>query len=115
LIEFAINDSWQESIKAIPFVVVYGRRPPLPLDAILRGEEGPANCDSATETARMIANAVKKAKAAMDAAQQRQKAYADARRRDVQLGNKCCSAQPTLSLSLKAHPSYFPSGLGPTR
>jgi hypothetical protein len=37
LVEFAINDSWHESIKAIPFTVVYGRRPPLPLDAILGG------------------------------------------------------------------------------
>lgn len=80
LVEFAINDSWQESIRAIPFAVVYGRRPSLPLDSILRGEEGVAaikQCDSAAERALLIAEEVKHAKAAMEAAQQRQKAYAD--------------------------------------
>jgi len=37
LVEFAINDSWHESIKATPFEVNYGRRPRLPLDNILGG------------------------------------------------------------------------------
>ena len=38
LVEFAYNDSWHETAKAIPFVLNYGRRPALPLDWILRGE-----------------------------------------------------------------------------
>jgi hypothetical protein len=38
LVEFAINDSWHESVQAVPFVLNYGRRPALPLDWILRGE-----------------------------------------------------------------------------
>jgi hypothetical protein len=43
LVEFAINDSWHESVQAIPFVLNYGRRPALPLDWILRGEGAAAD------------------------------------------------------------------------
>jgi hypothetical protein len=32
LVEFAINDSWHESIQATPFEVNYGKCPRLPLD-----------------------------------------------------------------------------------
>jgi hypothetical protein len=115
LVEFAINDSWQESIKAIPFVVVYGRRPPLPLDAILRGEEGTTKCDSATETALLIADAVKKAKAAMDAAQQRQKVYADARRRDVdfEVGQQVLLSTTNIKPKFKGSAKLLPKWIGP--
>jgi hypothetical protein len=39
LVEFAINDSYHESVQAIPFVLKYGKRPLLPLDTALKGKE----------------------------------------------------------------------------
>ena len=66
IIEFAINDSWHESVQAIPFELNYGRRPPLPMDSILRGEgHVTTNCDTASERTEYILAAVQKAKAAM--------------------------------------------------
>jgi hypothetical protein len=50
IVEFAINDSWQESVQAIPFVLNYGRRPALPLDWILRGEGAATTATTATAT-----------------------------------------------------------------
>jgi hypothetical protein len=119
LVEFAINDSWQESIQAIPFAVVYGRRPSLPLDSILRGEEGNANsslqCDSAHERAMLIADEVKKAKGAMDAAQQRQKAYADSKRREVQfaVGQEVLLSTTNIKPKFKGPAKLLPKWIGP--
>jgi transposase InsO family protein len=73
LVEFAINDSWQESVQAIPCVLNYGKRPHLPLDKLLRGEGRLDNpdCVTAEEPAQSILSAVKSAKAALHAARQR--------------------------------------------
>jgi hypothetical protein len=119
LVEFAINDSWQESIQAIPFAVVYGRRPSLPMDSILRGEEGNAvsslQCDSAYERALLIAEEVKNAKSAMDAAQQRQKAYADSKRREVQfdVGQEVLLSTTNIKPKFKGSAKLLPKWIGP--
>jgi hypothetical protein len=87
LVEFAINNSWQESVQAIPFVLNYGKRPHLPLDKLLRGEGRlhVPDCVTATERAESILSAVKSAKAALHAAQQRQAVAANRRRRDMNI------------------------------
>jgi hypothetical protein len=118
LVEFAINDSWQESIQAVPFAVVYGRRPNLPLDSFLRGEESGSAvsaCDSATETALLIGEAVSKAKSALHAAQQRQKAYADAKRRDVEfaVGQEVLLSTTNIKPKFKGSPKLLPKWIGP--
>jgi hypothetical protein len=119
LVEFAINDSWQESIQAIPFAVVYGRRPSLPMDSILRGEEGNAvsslQCDSAYERTLLIAEEVKNAKSAMDAAQQRQKAYADSKRREVQfdVGQEVLLSTTNIKPKFKGSAKLLPKWIGP--
>jgi hypothetical protein len=41
LVEFAINDSWQGSVQAVPFVLNYGRRPHLPFRQALEGGRTP--------------------------------------------------------------------------
>lgn len=118
LVEFAINDSWHESIKAVPFSVVYGRRPPLPLDSVLRGEESvnaEFSNEKASEQAELITQAVQQAKLAMEAAQQRQKAYADAKRRDVDfvVGQEVLLSTVNIRPKFKGSPKLLPKWIGP--
>lgn len=116
LVEFAINDSWHESIQATPFEVNYGKRPRLPLDNILRGEgRVVTNCDSASERAEYILAAVKKAKSAMQAAQQRQKHIADTKRRPLEfaVGDKVFLSTINIKLKFKGSPKLLPKWLGP--
>lgn len=116
LVEFAINDSWHESIQATPFEVNYGKRPRLPLDNILKGEGRiTTNCDSAAERAEYINAAVKSAKAAMQAAQQRQKHYADTRLRvaEFTVGNMVFLSTTNIKLKFKGAPKLLPKWLGP--
>lgn len=85
MVQFSINNSFHESINSVPFELVYGKRPYLPLDlAVPRGEESAAACESAESLADRIQTAVARAKVCLQAAQQRQKAYADMHRRDLQ-------------------------------
>jgi hypothetical protein len=82
LVEFAINDSVHESVSNTPFVLNYGKRPRVPMDIVLRGEESPnvkstSTNDAADDVAGRIQTVVADAKKCLLAAQQRQKAYAD--------------------------------------
>jgi len=76
--EFAINNSWQESVKNTPFFLNYGQHPLTPAKLEL-----PEDVPAASHYAEGIVENVKKAKACMEAAQQRMKARADTRRREV--------------------------------
>lgn len=116
IVEFAINDSWHESVQAIPFELNYGRRPPLPMDGILRGEGRiTTNCDSASERAEYILSAVKRAKAAMQAAQQRQKHVVDKRNRDSEfsLGDMVLLSTLNIKLKFKGASKLLPKWIGP--
>jgi hypothetical protein len=116
LVEFAINDSWHESIQTTPFEVNYGKRPRQPLDNFLKGEGRIiTNCDSAAERAEYIHAAVKKAKSAMQASQQRQKHVADTRLRAVEftVGNMVFLSTTNIKLKFKGSPKLLPKWLGP--
>lgn len=76
--EFAINNSYHESTQSTPFRLVYGADPILPLSI---GRESKVR--SAQEFADKMSEGLTTAKKAIEAAQQRQKRYADERRRDV--------------------------------
>ena len=77
-VEFAVNDSWQESVQETPFMLNYGQHP---LNAF--------SLDTHSNVPAAIAHTVKwqdtveRAKECLGRAQQRQKAYADQKRRDV--------------------------------
>lgn len=116
LVEFAVNDSYHESIQTTPFEVNYGKRPNLPLDNILRGEgRVSTNCDSAAERAEYIFAAVKKAKSAMQAAQQRQKFVADARRQSAEfhVDDMVLLSTSNIKLKFKGTPKLLPKWIGP--
>jgi len=86
LIEFAYNNSYQATIGVAPYEALYGRkcRSPVHWDEV--GENklvGPEMLEQTTE-------AIKKIRARMKASQNRQKSYADKRRRplEFQVGDK---------------------------
>ncbi len=74
-VEFAVNSAWQESVRARPFFLNYGRHP--------RGPTGPrveSGVLNAREMRVQLQEALTQAKACLQAAQSRQKRYADERR-----------------------------------
>ncbi|KAJ9525073.1 hypothetical protein QJQ45_017366 [Haematococcus lacustris] len=80
LAEFAVNNSWQESIKSTPFLVTTGQSPITPM---LHSLPDKGRCPEGLSYATWWQEAVAKAKLCMQAAQQRQAAYANQDRRDV--------------------------------
>ena len=80
LIEFSYNNSFQASIGAAPYEILYGRKCRSPIHWDEMGERnylGP-------ELVRDTTEAVKRIKERMLATQSRQKSYADPKRRDVE-------------------------------
>jgi hypothetical protein len=78
--EFAINNSFHESIGTTPFRLNYGRDPRLPLMTAFPGR---SQVPSAAAFADKMAHGLAQAKKALAAAQQRQKRHADQHRRDT--------------------------------
>jgi hypothetical protein len=120
LIEFAINDSFHESVCSTPFVLNYGKRPRLPVDLVLRGEESPdveskPTNDTADSLAERIQSVVSEAKKCLDAAQQRQKAYADQFRRDLSfaVGSEVLLSTKHINVKMKGTPKLLPRWVGP--
>jgi hypothetical protein len=117
LVEFAINDSYHESIKAIPFVLNYGKRPSLPLDLILKtnAESGDTRSVTADRIATTIHDSVKQAKQCLQAAQQRQKAFADRNKADlkVDVGSQVMLHTKNIKLKMKGVPKLLPRWIGP--
>lgn len=79
LLEFAVNNSWQESIQNTPFYLTYGRHPRTPSSLNL-----PTDNPAADNHVQNIADAVKRAKVWLEAARQRQKVYAEQKRSFVE-------------------------------
>ena len=79
--EFAINNSFHVSIGTTPFRLNYGRDPRLPLS--LFSGIGPPRVPAAAAFADRMATGLVAAKKHLQAAQQRQKRYADLHRREV--------------------------------
>ncbi|WVZ53895.1 hypothetical protein U9M48_004782 [Paspalum notatum var. saurae] len=78
--EFSYNNSYQASIKMLPFQALYGRRRRTPLHWDQPGEKqlfGPEIIEDAKRQVRMIRENLR-------TAQTRQKSYADHRRRDLE-------------------------------
>eukprot|EP00878_Enallax_costatus_P006882 GHUV01007210.1.p1 GENE.GHUV01007210.1~~GHUV01007210.1.p1 ORF type:complete len:1163 (-),score=135.24 GHUV01007210.1:586-4074(-) len=117
LVEFAVNDCYHESIKAVPFVLNYGKRPRLPLDLLLQGQEetGESRSVTADKIADRIHNVVKDAKTCLQAAQQRQKAYADKNKSNLQVdvGSEVMLSTKNIKLKMKGVPKLLPRWIGP--
>ena len=90
LVEFAYNNSYQSIIRMAPYEALYGRRcrSPLHWDEVGEKDElstalGPEMTQKLVEDVRLIRNRMKQA-------QDRQKSYADLKRKEVefQVGDK---------------------------
>jgi len=81
-LEFAVNNAHNESIQDTPFCLNYGRHPRLPTDLNLAKK--PSRNKAAVDYIGNIEKAIAKAKVCLQAAQQRQKKYADTHRVDLQ-------------------------------
>ena len=112
LAEFAYNNSKQESTGFTPFYANYGYHPRTPnTPKPMKHERTP----SAVELAETMDQVVKKAKRMLEAAQQRQKAYADKSRRDVQyaVGEQVMLSTKNIKLKTPGTQKLMPKYIGP--
>jgi len=80
LAEFSYNNSYQESIQMAPFEALYGRKCRTPLNWVEPGERRYYRIDFVKEAKKQVLIIQKH----MEAAQARQKSYADRRRRPLE-------------------------------
>ena len=80
VVEFAINNSWQTSIQNTPFHLNYGQHPHTPLSLQVEKDVRVPRAQTFVQNHHELLN---HAKTCLQAAQARQKAYADRTRRDV--------------------------------
>ena len=111
--EFAINNSYQESIKTTPFRLNYGRDPKTPLSWTLNVPS--SKLPSAEELVSSLKKSLELAKSAISAAQQRQKHYADKQRRHEHfvVGDRVLLSSRNLSMKLPGTPKFMPKWVGP--
>jgi hypothetical protein len=119
MVEFAINNSWHSSINNTPFFLNYGRHPRSPTEfMLLAAKRGREPDDKVPAVKAMIQNmheAVAEAKGCLQAAQQRQKAYADTKRRDVEfeVGDQVLLSTKNLTLRMVGSSKLMPKYIGP--
>lgn len=110
LAQFAVNNSKQESLRETPFYLNFGRHPRTPATLV-------ANSDNpgAEEFAVGLHTAIKNAKAALYAAQQRQKALVDgkARRIEFEVGEQVTLDTRNLTLKTTGPNKLMPKYVGP--
>ena len=118
-VEFAINNSFQESTKTTPFELVYGQRLRTPLTVEAGGAEPTSyvstSSPSANRIAEQVRNRVRRAKQCLLQARDRQKAYADRHRRDESYtkGQKVLLDVRNLSLRIRGSKKLLARWAGP--
>jgi hypothetical protein len=119
MVEFAINNSWHSSIQNTPFFLNYGRHPRFPTEFVLlaakRGREPDDKVPAVRSMIQNMHDAISEAKRCLHAAQQRQKAYADTRRRDVEfkVGDQVLLSTKNLTLKMVGSSKLMPRYVGP--
>jgi len=117
MVEFAINNSHHESIKTTPFLLNYGRTPKTPLfQAVHRaGHKGRRDAPGVKQFIQELQDAQNKAKQCLYAAQQRQKAYADNRRRPAHfaIGQQVLLSTKNILLRMVGSAKLLPKFIGP--
>ena len=111
LAEFAVNNAWQESVRATPFMLNSGQDPLTPLNFGTTDSNSPA----ATTIVQRMDRLIRQARDALRVAQQRHKKYADRKRRDVNFSVGTQVLLSTRNLHLK-HPGsakLLPKYIGP--
>jgi hypothetical protein len=109
--EFAVNDTYQASIGTTPFFMTYGQHPLTPARAAF----GKSNVPAAVDFASVIQQAVQRGKTLLLAAQQRQKAYYDSKRRMLAFkpGQKVLLSTEHIRLKSPGTQKLLPRFIGP--
>ena len=113
LVEFAYNSARQDSTGASPFLLNYGHEPRIPTDWMVRSLKPTDNTTDRTEVAKFELN---RAKELLKDAQERQKKYADMKRRNLEfnVGDKVYLSVDGLNISPKGAPTkLLPRRVGP--
>jgi len=139
MVEFAINNSKQESIQTTPFLLNSGINPHLPMNLLIRkhglkrvNNKGPGGntfqwhqsvtpgsgdlvIPSAKEFVNRMHYALEEAKACLRAAQQRQKAYADMKRIDINfdVNDSVLLSTKNITLKMIGTEKFLPKFIGP--
>lgn len=123
--EFAVNNSYQASIGSTPFRVCHGRDPNVPVTLALNKEgrttvpirKGNSAVPRAAEFADRMVQGLQEAKKCLEAARQRQKAYADRDRRaaEFSVGDRVLLSTRNINLRRPSDGTkkLMPKWLGP--
>jgi hypothetical protein len=117
MVEFAINNTRQDSTQETPFFLNYGRHPHTPVSVQLPRRQTGAS-DKVPAVARIaeeMQQALQKAKKCLEAARQRQKKYADTRRSPVtvKLGDQVLLSTRNIDLKNPGTKKLLPKWMGP--
>ena len=116
-LEFAYNNSWHQSLQTSPFKLLYGYNPKTPGEAINLSAASGIRVPEAFKFADSFEVSCKQARACLQAAQSRQKAYADTSRRDVSfsVGDEVLLSTQNLKLKVNASSArkLLPKFIGP--
>lgn len=106
-IEFAINDSWQESIRTTPFMLNFGQHPRLGMRI--------SNESYYVPEAKKMQAAVLDAKECLRRAQDCQRTYANQKRRELQykVGEKVLLSTKNIRFRYKGTKKLLPKFIGP--
>jgi hypothetical protein len=110
VVQFAINNSWQQSVQATPFYLNSGMHPDTPTTVAL-----PRKVPEATELIERMQTALKAARTSMAEAQKRQRESANKRRRDVEfaVGDRVLLSAKNLKFKAKGARKLMPKFVGP--
>jgi len=110
MVEFAINDAWQESVHETPFMLTYGQHP-LNLLSLQTHSHVPA----AVEFTENMQYGTERAVQRLERAQQRQEAYADKGRYDVtyDVGEQLLLNTRNVRWKYLGTPKLMPRWMGP--
>jgi hypothetical protein len=110
--EFAVNNAYNESVKATPFFLNYGEHPRTPLDVGTPGKN-----ESAEVIVKRVQDNIQQAKVALDAARQRQTDYVNKHRVDIKYEPGQLVMLSTKNLKFKAvgTKKLLPRWVGPLK
>ena len=115
--EFAVNSAFQESIQTTPFVLNYGWQPSSPFELGLRAlhAAAPVPHPDAATAASLARERIQRARKCLQAAQDRQKHYADAHRAPLSLtvGQYVLLSSKNIKIATTGTPKLLPRYLGP--
>ena len=115
LAEFACNNALHASTGETPFMLTFGQHPLTPASMFNLDQHGKLRNPGANQFAGGMQSFVQKARMSLIMAQQRQKAYADQRRRPIQfsIGQYVKLSTVNLANRAKGTPKLHPKFIGP--